>query len=586
MQWVQSALWILLAVSAINVWRRYHDRASTWLASTFAVLGLVIVVAFFLPSDPTEIGDYEVAIKVLISALALFPFLLYRFLCSLVERRRWEWLLAHTLTAGVIVATLFLGDFESIAERPTGLARAYIFLFGAQWVFVLGCVSFRLWQSGQGQATVARRRMQTMSLGSLALAATILVSIAFPDSEEMTAAQIVGWAVGLLAGPLFLFGFAPPRFLRTLWRSREEAELRLVEIGLVKALSKAEIADALLPRTVGLLGGRSAALLDIDGTAIGRYRMSMSELGPLTAKASDESPNYEPIALGDARVLRMENGWLVVTVSPLTPFFGGEELQMLSALAVLADLALGRAALFELEARSRDAMRDFVAIASHDLRTPVTVIQGFSQLMTQQWDVLSDEKRQGFAAAIERQSVLLDRLVRDILTVSRLDVQEVEVLTLRVDVSHSAEDAVASMTEDAEVNVRSKGCVIAQADPEHVSRMLHNYLRNALVYGAPPYTVEIEGRDGWVTVRVRDGGVGVPTEFAPKLFDKFARVDKKKSRAVQGTGLGLSIVKGLAEANGGNTWYEHNDPRGACFGFRLPAAADDTDTGETNVHTS
>ena len=73
-------------------------------------------------------------------------------------------------------------------------------------------------------------------------------------------------------------------------------------------------------------------------------------------------------------------------------------------------------------------------------------------------------------------------------------------------------------------------------------------------------------------MRVRDAGPGVPDDFVPRLFEKFARLDKKKSKSVQGTGLGLSIVRGLADNNGGEAWYEPNQPAGACFCFRLPVA--------------
>ena len=584
MQWVQSAVWMFLAVAAFNVWRRHRDRSATWLAATFACLGIVIVAAFFLPSDPEDLGDAEIAFKVLIAILALFPYLLYRFVVTLVGKRRWAWITAHTLTGALIVSTMLLTDLEAISERPTGPARAYLFLFAAQWVFLLGLVSVRLWRAGRDQPAVARRRMQTMSLGSLTLAGTILLSIAFPQGEEVTTARIVTWAIGLLAGPLFLFGFAPPRLLRFVWRRREEAELRQVEITLMKALSQSEIADALLERTVGLLAGKSAALLDPDGLVLGRHLMPDEELERLSGQLPDLAQLYEPLPVEDARAIRMENGWLLVTVGPLTPFFGGEEIQMLSALAVLADLALGRAKLFELEAQSREAMRDFVAIASHDLRTPVTVIQGFSHLMVKHWDTLPDDQKLHFAEAIDRQIVHLDRLVRDILTVSKLDVEEEEVLPHAIDVSHSAEQVVAAIAADANVEIRLTGAVIAKADPEHIVRMLQNYLRNALVYGKSPYIVEIDGQGGWITVRVRDHGNGVPADFVPRLFEKFARVDKKKSKAVQGTGLGLSIVKGLARANGGDAWYEDNQPSGACFAFRLPEAAGGAHAEESYAH--
>jgi signal transduction histidine kinase len=109
-------------------------------------------------------------------------------------------------------------------------------------------------------------------------------------------------------------------------------------------------------------------------------------------------------------------------------------------------------------------------------------------------------------------------------------------------------------------------------DEEHLQRMVTNYLVNSLRYGAPPVTVRACRVGADVEVRVLDRGLGVPEEFRARVFDKFARGDKRLSRDNQGTGLGLAIVRGLARAAGGDAWYEPNEPSGASFGLRLPAA--------------
>lgn len=277
-------------------------------------------------------------------------------------------------------------------------------------------------------------------------------------------------------------------------------------------------------------------------------------------------------------MLPMENGSLIVTTGPLTPFFGTDELRSLSATAVLVDLALGRARLFELERRSREAMQDFVAIASHDLRTPVSVIHGAAVMLGDHWQNIDDDEKHNFVSAIRRQVVLLDRLIDDLLTVSKLDVEEIDVIRESVDVTEIAREAVEAVARDGPVDISTDGPTLAVADPDHVTRMLQNYLNNALVYGAPPYRIEISGRDDWVTVRVIDHGSGVSEDFAPLLFQKFARADKKKSKSTQGTGLGLSIVRGLAQANGGDAWYEETSSGGACFALRLPSVG-----GESQV---
>ena len=572
LEWVQLAVWVLLAVAAFNQWRRRRDASASWLALTFASLAIVVVAGMALGDDAEQTPNLWL-VKALIAVIMLFPYLLYRFLITIVERRRWVWIAAHALTGAVLAATVAITRLPGPDEPWTPTVTAFIAVFLSQWVFLLGYVAFRLWRSGRHQPAVTRKRMRTMGTGAFILAAVLVVSAFGPQSTEPTTTSIVVTLVGLLAGPFFLFGFAPPGPLRTYWRRKEELAMRQMEIGLVKALSREEIADELLPAVVNLLGGRGAALIDAEGVVLGQRGLEPDEVDTLRDQVSLGTEYYEALEVGDCHIIPMETGWLVVISGPFTPFFGTDEMQMLSAASVMADLALGRAKLFELETQAREAMRDFVAIASHDLRTPVTVIQGFAQLMSKQWDLIGEEKKREYAGAILRQVQALDRLIRDLLTVSRLDVDEMDAVPQEVDVLEAAKATVDAVATGANVvTVSTEECPLAIADPDHVSRMLQNYVKNAITYGAAPIEVAVVGGSDWVTVNVRDHGVGVPEDFVPHLFEKFARVDKKKSKAVQGTGLGLSIVRGLARANGGDAWYEDQNGNGACFAFRLPRA--------------
>ena len=114
--------------------------------------------------------------------------------------------------------------------------------------------------------------------------------------------------------------------------------------------------------------------------------------------------------------------------------------------------------------------------------------------------------------------------------------------------------------------------LVAVVDPAHLTRILDNYVGNAVKYGDPPICIEAELVGDFVELRVRDHGPGVPPELVPRLFTKFDRGDTPATRATHGTGLGLSIVKGLAEANHGDARYQRNEPNGGCFVVRLPAA--------------
>jgi signal transduction histidine kinase len=222
---------------------------------------------------------------------------------------------------------------------------------------------------------------------------------------------------------------------------------------------------------------------------------------------------------------------------------------------------------------ANDAIRSFTAIAAHDLRTPLTSIVGFSALLTQGWDKLSEQNRRKYVAAIDRQSHNLSALVDDLLSSASIDDGEMstspEPIVLREAIDRCLE---LGGRDTASVALSCSPGLTVQVDPHHLGRILDNYVQNAFSYGKPPLRIEATRVADMVTVRVLDNGPGVPPEFVSSLFGRFARADTVATRARKGTGLGLSIVRGLAEVNGGQVRYEPNIPNGSCFVVELPAA--------------
>lgn len=219
------------------------------------------------------------------------------------------------------------------------------------------------------------------------------------------------------------------------------------------------------------------------------------------------------------------------------------------------------------------SIRDFVSVASHDLRGPITAIIGFGSLMLQRWNETSDDDRRKFVEVIERQAGHLARLVDDLLVVSRIETGDVEAHVEEVLVGRFLEQTVEQFVQDGSeirVSCRPKDLKVL-ADPDHLHRILSNYLSNALKYGKPPIEAQALAAGEWVELRVRDHGEGIPQDLVPRLFEKFTRSHAGRGQE-KGTGLGLSIVRGLALANGGEAWYEPNE-KGTCFAVRLPSPA-------------
>lgn len=559
-----------LGVLAFRLWLARRDAAQGWIAATFGLLGAVVVVARVLPMD-TDVTGVAWATRLLVAVLVLFPYFLFRFMATFERQRPWISRGAAALTAVVSVWALLLPRIPQPGEpRPRSFA-VYVYALLLQWTVLSVFVAFRLWLAGRGQPTVARRRMRTLALGSVGVAVALLLSGTSNPGNDVQPIQIVTQVLVLLSAPLFLLGFAPPAAVLTYWRRRDEQALREAEIGLMTALEPADVAASLLPRVTGLIGGRGAAIVGRDGAIVGAYALDERQRAALGAAAAAQSHAGIVVAHDDALWVPLGVGWLVVLTTPFTPFFGREESRALLALGVLTDLALSRAALFERERLNTETMRDFVAIASHDLRTPTAVVTGYASLLQTRWADISDEQKQDMVDAIARQAAHLGRLIEDLLTVSQIEANAVHSAPRIVEIEGAVAELLGDLgAEYAAVALDVEPGLRAYADPQHLTRILINYVKNAFVYGAPPVTVRGRARNGRAEILVADSGAGVPAEFRPRLFEKFARADRKTSKATQGTGLGLSIVRGLARAAGGDAWYEPNTPAGSIFGVRLP----------------
>lgn len=239
---------------------------------------------------------------------------------------------------------------------------------------------------------------------------------------------------------------------------------------------------------------------------------------------------------------------------------GGDDI----VLAVIRDVTAQKRAERELTATNA-AMREFVATASHDLRTPLTSVLGYARLLQQHGDRLRDEQRAEYLEAIVHAAHRATRLVDDLLTQSQIDAGAVATRPEAIHLASAVFEAAERAACAAEVDV-SDGIVV-RCDRDHLERILTNYLSNAARYGTPPVTVSANVVGATVEVHVGDRGPGVPEGFEERLFTRFARADTTSG---VGTGLGLAIVRGLAEANGGGAFYERRDGGGACFGVRLP----------------
>jgi len=221
--------------------------------------------------------------------------------------------------------------------------------------------------------------------------------------------------------------------------------------------------------------------------------------------------------------------------------------------------------------------KDFVINVSHELRTPLASIQGYTETLI--GGALEDsDNNMRFLRIIRHNAERLARLTEDLLTLSRIEQkrQKFEFDAHRVDdLLRDAVELMTPMAERSQIRIREEPAAASAevwCDSEAVSQILSNLLDNALKYTPPGGTITVGAGelDRYFELYVRDTGARIPAEDLPRLFERFYRVDKARSRELGGTGLGLAIVKHLVAAHSGTARVESRLHEGSTFFFTLP----------------
>jgi two-component system phosphate regulon sensor histidine kinase PhoR len=222
--------------------------------------------------------------------------------------------------------------------------------------------------------------------------------------------------------------------------------------------------------------------------------------------------------------------------------------------------------------------RDFVANVSHELKTPLTAIRGYAETLAS--GGVPQDRVRSFLEVILRHADRLGALIDDLLQLSRIESRKLELHPTEVDVVRVARsllrDLAPRLAEKGHAaEVVDAGAVAARADERALEQVLMNLLDNAIKYTDPEgrITVTVRASPARVWVVVSDTGIGIPRADLPRVFERFYRVDKARSRELGGTGLGLSIVKHLVQALGGEVHVESELGRGTRVSFSLPRAA-------------
>jgi signal transduction histidine kinase len=571
-RYVNLIAYAALGAVGLLYWRRKRDRASMWAAATFGSLGLLELLSL-IPNHPGNLAE-RAAGRVEIALLVLFPYLLFRFTGTFRRPGRRLADAVVSLTGILVVWTFVLPRIPEPGEKRPWWLIFYLVVFMIHWSVLSTVSAIRLWRAGSAQPTVARRRMQLLATASAGLVLALLLAVFTTD--QYSGLSVVTGGLGFASAAAFLLGFVPPGIVRVFWRAPEQERLQQAIASLLTfAESQEEVAARVLEPAAAIVGARAIAIRNAEGRVVAAWNV------PDDAWASLAQGGMAPTLWADAEIVDLEvpGGSLVVWTSPYAPFFGDEELRALRTLGALIGLALDRVRLYQSEHESRLALEranevksNFVALAAHELRTPMTTIHGFVTTLHHLSDRLDDEQREQVRHALLQQTQRMSSLVEQLLDLSRLDADAIDIDPEPLHVwSQVREIVLASAPDPDAVLIEIAQDTVTMADRNALERIVSNLVTNAFRYGQPPVTVRAVQSDRHFRLTVEDHGLGVPTEFVPDLFERFTRGESSR-RSATGTGLGLAIARSYARAHGGDLFYEDAAPHGARFQLVLPTA--------------
>jgi signal transduction histidine kinase len=565
--WTNLVLFSALGVVALFQWRAGRGRAGVWAALSFGALALVIDVGRLLPDDPDTALEH-VAGRLVVAALVLFPYFLYRFTTAFrPPTARLERFLG-LMTAAMLVWTFVLPEFPAEGEPWPAWFVAYIVGFLFHFSVLTIVVAVRLWRAGRAEPGVARRRMEMFAFGTAAITAALLLAGTAPEDGSPVALAIA--LLATVTALTFLLGLTPPALLRAVWRRPEQRRVQDAIVDLMTATTEEEVASRVIPPMAAIVGAQAVALQAEDGRVIAAHGTTDEMLTELGRNDETRAPNAHLVTLP------MPFGRLALWTSAYAPYFGGDELRLLTTLGALTGLALDRSRLFADERAARVALEradelktQFVALAAHELRTPVTSIHGIARTLEARLAALSDETRGELVQALADQTARMATLVEQLLDLSRLEAHAIRIKPEPIAVRSEVEDIVttAAGEQAGDVDVAIEPKLVTVVDRNAFERIVSNLVVNALRYGEAPVTLTAAQHDRHFRLAVEDRGEGVPHDFVPTLFERFTRGGERRE---PGTGLGLAIAQAYARAHGGELAYQPARPRGARFEFVLP----------------
>jgi signal transduction histidine kinase len=572
---------VLLSVAMLADWFSHRERRRGYLALAFGSLTLLVLIAPSL-SESGPYGRLLIDLAILLFVLCGWALLMFRdsFIPLGAVTRRFVGLVI-VLVAGLAIVVQLPTD----AQAPHGALQT-IALAGVliTWGICVVEPIVTLWLASRGRPAVEGARMRALSLGYAGLVAVIMFGALGGSFVNNDAAQLVLDLVALAIVPMLFISFYPPSWLRRLWSRPEEEELRL---GLHSLLTfspdRVTQAGRALEWATRLVGGKGALIIDSDSSILTFSGLTAEEADEVAARAAASPQGGEvrsPPRGSPTLVIPLEMqegpGTMVVVAGAFTPLFGDDEVIRLRQYAASITAGLDRVA---LSARIRDlekAKTEFMNIASHELRGPMTVIKGYLTMLEGGSLGVLAPKAMAILPLLIAKADEVNSMVEQMLEAARLEEGRFGLRKQQGDIVELTElaiDSVRPLLAKHELAVELPPApIIADVDSERFQIVVKNLITNAIKYSAEEtrITILVDRSGENARVRVVDQGIGISPEDQAMLFTKFGRIQRKSTMHVAGSGLGLWLSREIARMHDGDIKVESTEVEGSTFTFEVP----------------
>jgi signal transduction histidine kinase len=568
-----------LAIRTVAAWARQPDRRHGNLA---LALGALAVVVLLSPALGTAASYSQVLTDVVSTAFLISGYGLFLFRGSFFPIGK----MTIRVATVAVVAVALLDIIVQLPANPdsphTPLQTLSLVATVGLWAFFILEPIVIFWMSARGRPAVEKARLRAISTGYAGLFMVVMIGVvAGALNDNLTLLIDV---LALATVPVLYVAFFPPTWLRRFWRQPEEDEFRhALHDLLLYSQDRMTLADRALLWAERLVGGEAAFVVDSDGSVLATRGITTEDAASLNAGSSYLTVNgrgdhHTPWRAGPNLVVPLDlqqgHGAMVIVSGRLSPMFGDDEVGRLREYAASITAGLDRVTLHSKIAALERAKTDFLNVASHELRGPMTVIKGYLTMLEAGALGNMAPKARSVLPLLISKSDEVNWMVEQMIEAARLEEGRLSLKRQRMDIvelTDSAIDGVKMLLSDHDLKVESPSSAIeAQVDPDRFQIVIRNLLSNAAKYSPAGTDIRVDvSRNGdMALVKVIDQGVGISSEDQAQLFTRFARIETGYN--IQGTGLGLWLSREIARMHDGDLTVSSRPGAGSTFTFSVP----------------